>query len=91
MQCELCERCSEASEDFEKHHLFPVKQRRQVDTTILTCKQCGDEIHQQLTNSELQSYYHTAERLREKLSSYLLWVKNKPITQHFSVARKKRR
>lgn len=85
--CVLCQRVAE----LEKHHLFPVKTRRKDASFIWVCAQCGDAIHQHLTNQELQSYYHTEERLKEKLQKYIDWVKNKPVSQHFTVAQKKRK
>lgn len=86
-ECKLCGRIAE----LEKHHLFPVKTRREDASFILVCHQCGDAVHQQITNQELQSYYHTVERLKARLQKYIEWVKNKPVSQHFTVAQKKRK
>ena len=88
---ERCVLCQRETEKIERHHLYPVKTRRKNEEFIMVCPQCGDTIHQQITNQELQKTYHTLESLREKLANYILWVSDKPVTQHFSVAKKKRK
>ena len=87
--CEVCDR--QAPYTLEKHHLFPVSTRRTDKTCILVCRQCGDAIHQHFTNQQLQTYYHTLERIKEGMSSYIKWIIDKPITTQFPVAEKKRR
>lgn len=89
----ICELCGREGDDkyFEKHHLFPVKTRRQTEETITVCTTCADEIHLLFTNQELQSKYHTLESLSKAMSDYLKWIKKRPIETHYSMQKKKRK
>ncbi len=90
MICQLCGREGEPRY-FEEHHLFPVRTRRKDHTTILVCRQCGDQVHLMFTNQQLQQGLNTLEELKSAMWKYLDWVKDKPIDSHFSVAKKKRK
>ena len=88
-----CELCGRQGDDpyFEEHHLWPVKTRRKTKDTIVVDRQCGDQIHLMFTNQELQQKYHTLEDLKEGMTLYISWVKDKPLESHFPMAKKKRR
>lgn len=91
MICQLCER---ETEEIEKHHLIPHKTRREKEEdnkTIDVCTQCGDQIHLMFDNTKLRNELNTLESLKTAMSSYIKWVKSKPVESKFSVKKKKRK
>ena len=90
MKCLICGR-EGPDKFFEFHHFFPVRTRRKSEEGIDTCQQCGDQIHLEISVQELQRYYHTLDRIKEKLSKYIRWIQDKPLESKFSVAKKKRK
>lgn len=92
-----CELCGREGDDgfFEYHHLWPGKHRRikvdRKEDTIVVCRNCGDAIHQQLSNQELRMNYDTLEKLKIRLAPFISWVKLQPINTHITMKKKKRK
>lgn len=91
MNCLICGR--EGDEKFfEKHHLEPAQKRKESET-IDVCHQCGDQLHLLFSNYELKNNLNTLNSILEndKVKKYVQWVKKRPIEQHISVKKKKRK
>lgn len=96
--CPICKR--DVPEKYqEEHHLIPksLQQRKKykpfINSTIIVCVNCADEIHQLFTEKELAENYNTLEKLlnNERIQKWANWVSKK--TNDFSVcmrAKKKR-
>lgn len=75
--CPLCGR--PLAEPTTKHHLVPLSKGGKDTPTVVMHKICHDKIHAAFTETELKTYYHTAERLQEheEMSRFIKWVKKK--------------
>lgn len=74
MKCELCER---QVSKIEIHHLFP-KPKKDLEKIIYVCPVCHDQIHAYFTNKKLLKKINTLKNLKQEMSSFLNWIKNKP-------------
>jgi hypothetical protein len=95
MQCVLCRRESDDERLFEKHHLVPGKHRRikvdRKEDCILTCVDCGDQIHLMFDNQELRTELDSLEALQIAMQSFIQWVRKRPIDRKVNMKRKKRK
>jgi hypothetical protein len=93
MQCPICKRSSDNVKDFEFHHFEPISSRRKTEDGIDVCGQCADQVHLLFGNTELRNHLNSLEKLvsHEKIIKYVAWVKNKPITAHYTTKEKKRK
>ncbi len=76
-QCPLCDR--ELGDAVNRHHLVP-KQKGGRETEWMHTI-CHNKIHSIFSNSQLENYYNTAERLleHEEIRKFVAWVRKKPI------------
>lgn len=77
MNCSICNR--DTPEQYqEKHHLTP-KCKKGKETTFV-CKDCGNQIHELFTISELNNFYDTVEKLKAhpKVQTWIQWIRKKP-------------
>lgn len=94
MICEICGRESDDDSLFERHHLIPIKTRRtkeEKDDVIIVDRTCGDQIHLMFDNTKLRMELNSLEMLRKEMAPFIMWVRGKPINQHLSMKRKKRK
>lgn len=91
MICLICQREGD-EKHFEKHHLEPAQKRKDSDT-IDVCHQCGDQLHLLFDNTTLKNELNTLQSIQEneKVRKYVKWVQKRPIEQHISVKKKKRK
>jgi len=89
LTCPICSRKSHKF-NFEKHHLVP-KSKGGKDTELV-CVDCGDMIHQCITNKELKNSYNSLEKIKshEKIIKWIEWISKKP-SFGITMAKKKRR
>lgn len=81
--CPLCDR--EYGDQMEDHHLKPVtfksrtKEVHDPSNFVRIHKMCHQKIHSTFAESELFSYYHTIERLREheEIQKFIKWIAKK--------------
>ena len=73
--CLLCGRILGA--DVNRHHLIP--RTFNGEETVVLHRICHDFIHHSLSERELANYYHTIDRLLEKIeiANFVKWVKSK--------------
>jgi hypothetical protein len=62
-----------------EHHLIP-KCKKGTDTVRIH-KICHQKIHATFTESELNAYYHTIERIleNEEMQKFVKWVAKRPV------------
>ena len=86
-RCVICER----QEHLTRHHLIPRTRhhnkrnkrdfaRATVHQVVGVCPSCHSQIHQLLSEKELEREYNTVERLRAhpELARFARWIKNRP-------------
>jgi hypothetical protein len=76
--CPLCNR--PLAEPTTKHHLIPMSRGGKGTPTVTMHKICQTKIHAVFPERELQTYYHTVERLQghEEIAKFIKWVSKKP-------------
>jgi hypothetical protein len=74
--CSICGRTT-PEEHIEKHHLVPRAKHGKVTAPV--CCDCGKQIHQLFTNSELKTSYNTLELIRadERIKKWIQWIRNR--------------
>ena len=86
-KCALCDR----DEVLTRHHLIPrtrhhnKRNKREFDratvrAVIGLCRSCHSQVHQLLTEKELERDYHTIEKLRDhpRIAAFVDWIRTKP-------------
>jgi hypothetical protein len=77
MNCPFCDR--ETPEKYqEKHHLTP--RCKKGKETVPVCIDCGNQIHELFSISELNSQYDTVEKLKNHpgMQKWIRWVRKRP-------------
>jgi hypothetical protein len=85
--CALCER----EEVLTRHHLIPRTRhhnkrnkrdfdRAAVRAVIGLCRSCHSQVHQLLTEKQLEREYHTLAQLRAHpgIAAFIDWIRTKP-------------
>jgi len=75
--CPLCNRVF--AEPIVRHHLIPPSKGGKDTPTVAMHKICQAKVHAVFNETELKSYYHTVERLKEheEISKFIKWVSKK--------------
>jgi len=87
-----CELCGRTLETLTKHHLIPRSRHRkkrnqrlfsreQVITHILwVCRPCHNDIHNMLSEKELEARYHTRQALlaHPDMQRFVAWISRRP-------------
>ena len=76
---------------YSLHSVQTRRDKKEDHDTIDVCQQCGDQIHLMFDNTRLRNELNNIASLKEAMSSYINWVKTKPIESKFSVKKKKRK
>jgi len=85
--CAICER----TERLTRHHLIPRTRhpnkwnKREFDRAMVhavagICRPCHSQIHQILTEKELERKFNTIQKLRAhpEISKFAIWIRSKP-------------
>jgi len=78
MKCSICHR--ETPEEFvEQHHLVPRAKGGKKGETVPVCIDCGDQLHQVFSNTELKKGFNTVEAIvaDERIQKWVKWVRKK--------------
>ncbi|HEY3663038.1 MAG TPA: hypothetical protein VGL24_07790, partial [Chthoniobacterales bacterium] len=86
-RCALCER----EERLTRHHLIPRTRhhnrrnkrdfpRDEVRTVVGLCRSCHSQVHQLLTEKQLEREFNTVTKLRAhpEIAKFVEWIRSKP-------------
>ena len=85
MKCPICGREMVEGPTIDEHHLIPRthgnrdKRAYRKENLVLIHKVCHSKIHHTFSETELLTYYHTPERIREhpEIQKFIKWVRKK--------------
>jgi ribosome-binding protein aMBF1 (putative translation factor) len=87
-----CELCGRVGVGLTRHHLIPRTRHRnkrtrrrysrvELNSAVLhVCRPCHKQIHAMFTGKELETHFHTGERLRSHphMRRFIDWIADKP-------------
>ena len=88
-KCPLCNR--ELAEPIVRHHLIPPSKGGKDSSTVPMHKICQAKVHTVFTETELKTYYHTVDRLKEHddIAKFIKWVSKKELEFFDTTIKKK--
>ena len=88
-KCPLCNR--ELAEPIVRHHLIPPSKGGKDSPTVPMHKICQAKVHAVFTETELKTYYHTVDRLKEHddIAKFIKWVSKKELEFFDTTIKKK--
>ena len=88
-KCPICNR--ELAEPIVRHHLIPPSKGGKDSPTVAMHKICQAKVHAVFTETELKTYYHTVERIKEHddIAKFIKWVSKKELEFFDTTIKKK--